>query len=152
MAQTGRPSFSAVETPTYGVPSGRIRPPPDLPEPVRRAFLALVASCPAEQFRACDLELLVRWSEACVTAKEARLQLETGGYVIDGNKPSPWVAIHQAALKNQALLALRLRLGPQSRSSKAPKSKPVSMSYYDLQNLEREANGEDETDAPDKTQ
>jgi hypothetical protein len=138
MTGTGRRPYDTIEATRYGVPNSRLKPPPDLPEPQKRAFLDLVAKCPASQFQPADVELICRWSESVVTARTAQAELAAAGMVGADGKPSPWVAIYQQAVRNQALLALRLRVGPQSRQPRAPKTKPVAMSYYDLQNLDRE--------------
>jgi hypothetical protein len=137
MAPTGRQPYDTTEPTIFGVPSGRIRPPPVLPERVKRAFLAIVSACPAAQFQQCDVELLTRWSEASVTAQEARVQLEATGLVGPDNKPSPWIAIYRQASRDQALWAMRLRIGPQARAPRAPKSQAKPMSVYDEMTLLR---------------
>ena len=58
---------------------------------------------------------------------------------------SPWLSVHQQAVKGQAMLALRLRLGPQSRASKAPKTLPSRMSVYEKMDL---LDDDDEDEAP----
>jgi hypothetical protein len=55
---------------------------------------------------------------------------------VDG-KLSPWVSTHANATKILALLALRLRLGPQSRVMKATKRDAGPVSYYDKMRLEK---------------
>lgn len=64
-------------------------------------------------------------------------ELSAGNLVTTDDRPSPWFAIHERATKGLVALALRLRLGPQSRASKAPKSEPAAnLSYYDGMTLE----------------
>jgi hypothetical protein len=153
MAQTGRQPYDTTEPTIFGVPSARIRPPPDLPERVKRAFLAIVSSCPASQFQQCDVELLTRWSEASVTAQEARVQLEATGLVGTDGKPSPWIAIYRQASRDQALWAMRLRIGPQARAPRAPKVSARKLSYYEEQALaEAEADGQGEESARTRDQ
>jgi hypothetical protein len=60
---------------------------------------------------------------------------------------SPWFVIHQQATKSLSGLALRLRLGPQSRALKAPKRKAGPLSYYDVMELERGTSEEGEGNA-----
>jgi hypothetical protein len=123
--------------------SQRLRPPAHLGEREKQAFIDLIASCPLAQFQPCDVPLLTRWCELELQAQTAAAELRTRMVMAD-NKPSPWLAIHQQATKGQALLALRLRLGPQSRASKAPKTQPAQMSTY-----ERLAMMEDSTEEGD---
>ena len=67
-----------------------------------------------------------------------------GGMVGTDGKPSAWVAIYQQALKNIALLALRLRIGPQARAPRAPKVSTQRLSYYEIEALaEQEAEADD---------
>jgi hypothetical protein len=137
MAPTGRQPYDTTEPTIFGMPDRRVSPPAGLPERVRRAFLAIVSACPTEQFRQCDVELLTRWSEASVTAQEARVQLEATGLVGPDNRPSPWIAIYRQASRDQALWALRLRIGPQARQPRAPKTQAKPMSVYDEMTLLR---------------
>jgi len=116
------------------LPNPRLRPPASLPDPERQAFVKLMASCPAGQFQASDMPLLCLWATVTVQLEQAAGELARGGMVVDA-KPSPWFQIQQQAARTLALLALRLRLGPQSRTRMAPKKKPSSLSYYDLQRL-----------------
>jgi hypothetical protein len=119
------------------MPDRRISPPPDLPERVKRAFLEVVSSCPSSQFQQSDVELLCRWSESVVMAQEARTQLTATGMVGPDGKKSAWVSIYQTAVRNQTLLAMRLRLSPQSRMPRAPKTQAKPMSVYDEMTLLR---------------
>jgi hypothetical protein len=147
MAATGRQPYETFEPTSYGVPSERLKVPADLSPAAKRAFLELVSSCPSEQFRVCDLPLVRRWAELSVMCQLAAANLETGGMIGPNGKPSPWVAIHLQATKALSGIALRLRVSPQSRAPRAPKSKARQLSYYDLENLQRQeadANGSQE--------
>jgi hypothetical protein len=117
-----------------GVENRRLRAPDCLGELQKRAFLDLVSSCPAGQFRKCDLSLLCRWAELTIMAEEAAFQLQQGGMVVDG-KPSPWFTIHRDATRELRSLSQRLQLGPRGRTPKAPKIKPGAVSYYDQMRL-----------------
>ena len=48
-------------------------------------------------------------------AEQAAGELQAGGMVTADGRVSPWFTIHQQATKSLTGLALRLRLGPQSR-------------------------------------
>jgi hypothetical protein len=61
---------------------------------------------------------------------------QPGGMVTADGKLSPWFTIHASATKTLNGLALRLRLGPQSRASKQSKKEPAPMSYYDRMRME----------------
>jgi hypothetical protein len=102
----------------------------------KRAFLDLIASTPVDQFRPCDLPLLARWSELCVMAERAAKVMEIEGMVTADGKPSAHFTIHKEATRGLNNLALRLRLGPQSRAHKAPRQKVGTVSYYERMELE----------------
>jgi phage terminase small subunit len=117
------------------VPLGdrRLQPPDHLPDAARRCFARLVASLPANHFRHGDLDLLCRYAEAVATAEEAAFHIsQPGGMVTGDGKVSPWWRIHQDAGKAISGLALRLRIGPQSRMAKASSKEGPPPSYYDL--------------------
>ena len=131
----GRRPFAQIDISSY---SERLKPPAHLGEAERAVFIDLVSSCPQAQFQQSDTPLLARWCELEIMAQTATDELRDGGMVINGKegpKQSPWVAIHALAVKGQTALALRLRLGPQSRANKAPKSLPAKMSYYEKMRL-----------------
>jgi phage terminase small subunit len=100
--------------------------------------LDLICRVPAGQFRESDLSLLCRWAELTVMAEQAAGELAAQGMVADG-KISPWFTVHQQATRGLALLALRLRLSPQARADKAPKTLPSAVSYYERMTLEGQA-------------
>jgi hypothetical protein len=148
MAGTGRKPFTTYDVVPYGCASARLKPPPGLGEPERKAFLALVVSVPAGQFREADIPLLCRWSELSVMAEVAAGELAAGGMVTAGGKVSPWFSIHEKAVRSLAMLALRLHIAPQSRGHAAPKTLPASLSYYDRQKLEAP---DDEADSTNRS-
>jgi hypothetical protein len=80
--------------------------------------------------------LLCRWAEVTVMAEMAAAELQANGLLAPDRKPSVWFRIHLEATKALSGLALRLRLGPQSRAPRAPKTKAASISYYDRMTLE----------------
>jgi phage terminase small subunit len=131
MAGSRRPFITTDVLPSW---ERRLSPPACLGEHERLAFVDLVASTPLGQFEASDLPLICRWCEASVMAEKAATELREHGMVVmtkEGSKPSPWFAIHQQACKTLKDLALRLKLSPQSRHHKAPKSLPSGLSGYE---------------------
>ena len=132
MAVKGRSPYATYDVHSFDTPNPRIRPPDSLSELEKRVFRALVSACPADQFRKSDIGLLARWSELSVMAQEAAFEMTTHGRVTPDGKVSPWFSIYTQATKQLSGLALRLRLGPQSRVAKAPKTLPQEPSYYDL--------------------
>jgi hypothetical protein len=135
MPHTGRQSYATIDVTPFG-PEGRPRPPKSLGELEKRAFLDLISKVPAGQFRASDISLICRWAEVTVMAEQAAGELAAGGMVTADGKVSPWFAIHERCTKSLVALALRLRLSPQARADKAPKTLPGPVSYYDLKQLE----------------
>jgi hypothetical protein len=143
MARTGRQSFTTFDVTPYGVPNLRLRPPASLGTPEKRVFQDLINRVPVGQFRESDLPLICRWCELTIMAEKAAAELATGGMVTADGKLSVWFTIHQQATKSLSGLALRLRLGPQSRAGKAPKTLPGVKSYYDsMPLLEGKTNGD----------
>jgi phage terminase small subunit len=128
---TGRKPHETLDLTLYGSGRQPLQPPEALSEAARRAFADLVLSCPISQFQAADLPLLCRWAELTVMAEKAAGELAVGGMVTADGRVSPWFAIHERATKGLTALCLRLRLGPQSRAKKAPKTKAGPVSYYD---------------------
>jgi hypothetical protein len=107
----------------------------------------LVTTTPAGQFQPSDLPLLCRWAELCVMAERAAKVMEIEGMVTAGGKPSAHFTIHKEATRGLNNLALRLRLGPQSRAHKAPRQKVLTLSAYERMALEEGSNDDEEADA-----
>jgi phage terminase small subunit len=135
MTKIGRPSYTANDIVPFGTGNRRLRPPGSVGEAEKAAFVDLVSTCPVTQFQSSDLPLLVRWCELTVMAEQAAERLRLEGMVTENGKVSPWFSIHAQATKGLNGLALRLRLGPQSRAPRAPKRAAASMSYYDQMEL-----------------
>jgi phage terminase small subunit len=145
MAGKGRQPYATYDTLPYGVPAHRIRPPDCLSDLEKKVFRDLVAQCPADQFRKSDTGLLTRWAELSVMAEQAAFEMTTNGRVTpDGKSPSPWVSVYMQATKQLSGLALRLRLGPQSRMSRAPKSLPRDLSFYEEMELAKAEGSDDD--------
>ena len=128
-----------------GLPAHRLKPPARLTGRVRVLFAQTVANCAAEHFRASDSPLLERYVEACAFAEEAAGKINEQGAVI-GDKPSPWFTVFTSATKSMTNLALRLRLSPQGRALRAPKTQPMPRSYYD--EMEDEEGSDDDDFKP----
>jgi phage terminase small subunit len=143
MAGKGRQPYATFDTLQYPFSNPKIRPPDSLNELEKKVFRDLVAACPADQFRKSDVGLLTRWAELSVMAEQAAFEMTHNGRVTSDGKVSPWFSIYTQATKQLNGLALRLRLGPQSRASKAPKSLPRELSYYEEMQL-AEAESDDE--------
>jgi phage terminase small subunit len=149
MAGKGRSPFATVDISPFDTPIPRIRPPDCLSDLEKKVFRDLVAACPAGQFRKSDVGLLSRWAELSVMAEQAAFEMTTHGRVTpDGKAPSPWLSVYMQATKQLSGLALRLRLGPQSRANKAPKSLPRELSYYEQMELD-DAEADDDGDGAD---
>jgi phage terminase small subunit len=140
----GRKPFKTIDVVTFGLPDSRLQPPASLKDPERRVFVDLIASCPSGQFAASDMALLCLWATTTVQLEQAAAEMAAGGMVTTDGKVSPWFTIQQQAARTLALLALRLRLGPQSRTRMAPKTAVGPMSYYDRTRFEERDDGQDE--------
>ena len=134
MAKTGRNAFVAPDLVRYGEP-GRLAPPASLGERERRAFVDLVTSCPAGQFLASDLPLLCAWAETVALRERMASRMSVEGELDDKGKPSGAFTIHKEATKTLTALALKLRIGPQSRAQKAPRRELMAVSYYERMDL-----------------
>jgi hypothetical protein len=121
----------------------RLRPPARFQGRIRSIFVGVVSACDPRHFRPADLPLLERFVEATALAETAAEHLAREGPVVDG-KPSAWFLVHQSASKMASGLALRLRLGPQSRAPRQPKTVPQTPSFYET--LELEANNDDDAE------
>jgi phage terminase small subunit len=137
MVKSGPENPQTTEVVPFFGAERRLRPPDSLPDAARRAFINVVSSHPASHFKAGDLELVCRYAEAAAVAEEAAFQMaQPGGMVTVDGKLSPWVGIHQSMTKSLNALALRLRLGPQSRAFKQSKKAPAPVSAYDRMRME----------------
>jgi phage terminase small subunit len=149
MAGKGRSPYATFDTLPYGTPSQRIRPPDYLGDLEKRVFRDLVSQCPADQFRKADTGLLARWAELSVMAEQAACEMTIHGRVTPDGRVSPWVSIYTQAIKGLSGLALRLRISPQARMSKAPKVLPRELSFYDEMELTEAEGGDDDGDGAD---
>ena len=140
---TGRKPFTTIDVSPFDMPDERLEAPPHLGHAATRIFRSLVASVPAAQFKPSDLSLVCRWCEWTAIADRAAAEIATGELVDEHGRPSPWIAIAERASKQLVALSLRLRLGPQSRASKAPKTEaPGQQSYYERMAAEGNEDGD----------
>jgi hypothetical protein len=129
MPGTGRKPYETIDlVPPFA--GGRLQAPDRLSDDARRHFVDLIGSVASSHFKPADLPLICRWAETAAMAERAALQLELHMVTSDG-RLSPWFTIHQMATKTLSSLALRLRLGPQSRMRTQSKKTVPPMSYYD---------------------
>ena len=113
--------------------SVRLRPPPDLPQPERDLFVALVAANPPAHFRDSDLPLLVQYCTASILNDRAAAELRAAP-IVDG-RPSPWLAIFEKTNRAMLGLSMRLRLSPQARQANNPSRPAPPVSAYEKMRL-----------------
>jgi len=144
---TGRKPFTTIDVSPFDMPVERLEAPPHLGPAATRIFRDLVLRVPAGQFKPSDLSLVCRWAEWTAVADRAAAEMATGALVTPDGLPSPWIVIHERATKQLIALALRLRLGPQSRADKAPKTQAAKdLSYYERMALEGDDDGDGDPD------
>jgi hypothetical protein len=131
MAKSGTENPQTTEVIPFGAADRRLRPPPSLGEAESRAFIDLVHSLPANHFRAGDASLICRWCELTVMAEKAAEMLRVEGMVNARGTMSPWINVHAQMTKGLNMLALRLRLGPQSRVLKQSRKDVGPVSAYE---------------------
>jgi hypothetical protein len=150
MAGTGRKPYATVDITPFDAPDQRLRPPDSLGPLEKRIFFHLITHVPAAQFQPADLPLVCRWCELSAVADRAAAELATGNLVTEDGRPTPWLAVHEKAVKGLVALSLRLRLSPQSRMDKSPKTQPVgTLSYYEQMALEDDdGDGDPDRDRP----
>lgn len=136
-----RQSAASFATPTPLGAAPRLKPPATMSDPARQLFLDLVLGAKPEHFQATDLPLLVRYCEAHAMAERAEKEMADEPVIED--KASPWIGIHAQMTKAASVLAMRLRLSPQSRAPNNPGRRAPPVSYYDRMQLERQLQDED---------
>jgi hypothetical protein len=119
----------------------RLKPSARLTGRARAIFTVTVNDCAIRHFREADRPLLERFAEVSALAEHAADEMAENGVVIEDNKPSPWFGIYVSTIKTMNNLALRLRISPQSRSPRAPKTQAAPQSYYDVMEDENDDDG-----------
>jgi hypothetical protein len=120
--------------PAYPTPPV-IQPPASLSEPAKAIFAEIVGCCDVDHFQQADVHLLAAYATAAALVERCEPHLQG-----DDDKPpdSKWVSTWREANKSMSNLALRLRLGPQSRRERAA-SKPKTLTWSERVGLERQA-------------
>jgi hypothetical protein len=95
-----------------------VQPPETLSEPARKVFLDLVSHCNPTHFEQSDVTLLGQYAEASALAARSVVALQAG----DTSQLLVW----EKASRCMSNLALRLRLGPQSRRERAKVERPLT--------------------------
>ena len=139
-----RPSAASLSILNPAGTRPRLSPPADLGELERKTFIDIVTSVDSGHFRESDLPLLCAYCRAVVAEREAAGELARAP-VVDG-EPSPWLRVHQAAIKTMMGLSMRLRLSPQARQPNNPSRPAASISYYERMRMEAD-DEDDETEA-----
>jgi hypothetical protein len=106
----------------HAEPPVPIQPPSGLSEPARAAFIALVRECPPDHFEQSDVSLIARYVVASVLAEGAEVTLQADP------ENAKALAVWEKAVRTMSALALRLRLGPQSRRERAKVQRPLTWS------------------------
>lgn len=102
----------AIVTPTA---RDAIRPPPGCSPQIAALFSEIVGRVPSGHFRSGDIPLIEQYAQAIDLAREAYQALQEHGSVIEG-KASPWLSVHEKAIRASVSLSARLRLSPQHRA------------------------------------
>jgi hypothetical protein len=113
----------------------RLEPPPDMAEGSleRRLFMETVASVAADHFSAEDAILVAEYARSAALAQRASQELAAFSTV--GDRASPWLEVHSAAVRSLDRLAVRLRLGPRARqpnTRRRPGTGQARPSAYDV--------------------
>jgi hypothetical protein len=110
--------------------------PESLSPAARAAFVTLVGSCEPGHFQDCDVSLIARYAVAIIMCERAEAALQADPN--DGKALALW----EKATRAMSGLALRLRLGPQSRREKAKVGRPLSWSdRFALDRLSEQQDG-----------
>jgi phage terminase small subunit len=122
MKQRGRKSAASLAVaPVSEHEPVPVQPPPTLSEAAKEIFLDLVSSVEPAHFENSDVGLLSQYCEAQAMAERAAAVLSGPGEAAD------WaLKLWEKANKVMSGLALRLRLGPQSRREKAKVQRPLT--------------------------
>ena len=127
-----RHTYETFDTPEFSGEAAprRLKPSARLTGRARAIFTETVNDCVLGHFKPSDRPILEAFCLAAALVEQAGEEMTARGVVID-EKPSPWVGVFVSATKTMNALALRLRISPQSRTSRAPKSQVGPTSFYD---------------------
>lgn len=136
MAQRGRVPAAALSiVPRPDGQPERLKPPSNLTEAERAAFVSVVSACDRRHFVASDMPLVAAYARAIVADELAAKMLREQGQVVKG-KANAWLVVKEKAHREMISLSLRLRLSPQGRAQHPPKP-AEKLSYYDRMRMEQ---------------
>ena len=138
MRQRGRKSATSLQIPVIDAARIPLAPPAHLAAAERQRFVDLVASCDPGHFCEADVSLLCRYIEHDLQAERAARELRTHGAVLSNGRPSGWLVVQEKAVRALTALAMRLRIGPQSRidrKSTALRGNAAPQSFYERMRL-----------------
>jgi hypothetical protein len=94
-------------------------------------FRQTVAAVPEGHFAPEDTVLLAAFARSAALERRASEELQIAA--VSGRSPSPWVAVHTAAVNSLVRLSGRLRLGPRGRdpANRRRARTGAQPSYYD---------------------
>jgi hypothetical protein len=130
-----RRSANALSVVSIGPGLRRLQPPADMTEGSleRRLFVETVSSVAPDHFAAEDGILLAEYVRTAALAQRASTEL--AACATAGDRVSPWLEVHSAAVRSLDRLAMRLRLGPRARqptTQRRPGTGQVQPSAYDV--------------------
>src|SRR5262245_31557567 len=108
MERRGRKPAAALSVvPRVDGQPQRLRPPANLTEAEREAFISVVSACDRRHFLASDMPLLVAYARAIVADETAAREIQQQGAIVNG-KPNPWLIPKEKAHREMIALSLRL--------------------------------------------
>jgi hypothetical protein len=117
-------------------PVAALAPPATMSEAGKTAFLALVDSCAPDHFEPCDIGLVAQYAEADALAAKIAPKLH------DGTATQQEILLWEKSTRLMSGLALRLRIGPQSRRERAKAPRELTWSErFAIKQQERERHG-----------
>jgi hypothetical protein len=109
-----RKSAAALATPLLP-DKPRLKPPADLPELEKRAFLEIVASVRPEHFGLEDVPLVAAYAGLIVEERLTRIEGAKARANGDTKEEGQWAQRHARACQTMVVMVRTLRLGPKSR-------------------------------------
>jgi hypothetical protein len=130
-----RRSAASLSVTAFNPGLQRLLPPTDMQSGSleRRLFLETVSSVAAVHFAAEDGILLAEYARTAALAQRASSELAACATM--GDRASPWLEVHSAAVRSLDRLAVRLRLGPRARqpnNQRRPGTGQAPPSAYDM--------------------
>lgn len=110
-----RKSSAALSVVSPARPVPWLRPRDGMPKGVASIFADVVATMPADHFRASDATLLEAYAQAVSISRHAFQCLQDEGPVDAHGRMSAWVTVLEKQHRAIANVSMRLRLPPQAR-------------------------------------